>query len=113
MGEDERKELCDEFERLKEDLLVRFEILQGKSEKVIRWYLSFIFGIVLAMGGMFGWVAIDHIHTTNGLEQLNSDFGLSVRANYSEHPENLIYESLMQKYNATRGSNKETSETDK
>jgi hypothetical protein len=75
--------------------------------------LSFIFGVVLAMGGMFGWVAIDHLNTTNAVERLNSDFSLTVRANYSEHPNNIIYESLMQKYNPQRGSNKETAEADK
>lgn len=98
-----------QYNELRESLV--YEVSQRVSENVskkvgatVRWYLSFMFGVVLLVGGVVGWTAVQTIENSERTKTLEINFGYTSSALLYHFPDNLVFESNAKKYSNTRGA---------
>ena len=77
--------------------------LKKKIESMVRWYLTFTFGIITLLSGWMGYVAREQTELRQQYEALRADFGLSLLITASQHKDAVGYQELVNKYFARRG----------
>jgi len=81
----------------------KFKEQRKSMTRTLRWYLTFIFGVVILISGMFGYNALINIRQGEQIHDLEEDHKLLIKANVDENPNNLLLQYLSQKYSLTRG----------
>lgn len=76
--------------------------LKSEIVSTLRWYLTFSFAVVLALGSLIGWVAVDHLKTKEDFKEFKYDYSHVIQQVQQQHPDNIVFKEFGNKYNPYR-----------